>query len=303
MSPLLLKRYEVKPKLKEDISALPFLLPFTILYFIFTLFPVFQGIFISFHRWSLMGKIRFVGLQNYVKLFHDPFFYSSFKNTLIFVLLSTPTMIITSLSFALLANRKTKVKKFLRTAYYMPCVLSVSVISYITIFMAQPYMGFINGLLHSLKLIPLDTELFLLTDPGKVWGTIIVATIWWTVGFNMMLYISALQDIPEQVYEAANIDGANEVQKFFRITLPQLAPITKLLVMLQIIASFKVFSQIFLITKGGPGNTTRPLIQYIYATGFQRNHMGYSAAISYILFIILLVLGIIQIKINKYSKA
>jgi len=289
----------LKKNLKEDLSAIPFLLPFTLLYMTFTIFPVLQGIYISLHRWSLMGRLRFIGVDNYLKLFQDDLFYEALKNTTLFVLLSTPTMIVTALFLALLANRKTKVQKFLRVSYYLPSVLSVSVISYITIFMARPYMGFTNGLLHSLGITGLDTELFFLTDPSLVWGTIVIATIWWTVGFNMMLYLSALQDIPDQLYEAAGIDGATKWQQFTRITLPQLKPTTKLLTLLQAIASFKVFGQIWLITKGGPGHATRPLIQYIYQTGFERSHMGYSASMSYILFVLLVILGVLQTRLNK----
>jgi multiple sugar transport system permease protein len=124
----------------------------------------------------------------------------------------------------------------------------------------------------------------------------VVVTLWWTVGINMILYLSALQDIPDSLYEAARLDGATDWQLFWHITLPLLKPITNTILLLQLIASYKVFAQIWLITRGGPLNETRPIIQYIYEQGFQNNNLGYAAAMSYVLFIILLILSIIQMK-------
>ncbi len=128
------------------------------------------------------------------------------------------------------------------------------------------------------------------------WVSIVGVTLWWTVGFNMILFLTALQDIPDHLYEAAEIDGATRWQMFKSITLPQLIPISRVILLLQVLSSFKVFAQILLITDGGPGTSTRPLIQYIYEMGFERYDLGYAASMSYVLFFILLVLSIIQIR-------
>ena len=203
-----------------------------------------------------------------------------------------------ALGLALLANRATKAKRVYRTIYFLPNLLSVSVISYIAIFMAQPYdMGFLSKLMHTLGVDP-NYEIFWLSDDHLAWVTVVVATMWWTQGYNMMLYISALQDIPDHLYEAAAIDGATSRQQLFKITLPLLNKTTALILMLQIIASFKVFQQIWLITKGGPGRATRPLIQYIYEQGFQKQKLGYACSMSFVLFFILIVLTLIQRKIQ-----
>lgn len=285
---------------RADLVALLFLLPFTIFYVVFTIYPVVQGAYMSLFKWTLMGKQHFLGLDNYAKFLGDKFFWGSLWNTVKFVIYSTPTILLISLGMALLANRNTRLKRFFRAAYFMPNLLSVSVISYITIYMVQPYgMGFISSVL---KTLGYQEEIFLLKDQGLVWYMIVGATAWWTCGYNMMLYISALQDIPDQLYEAASIDGATSFQQMTRITLPLLKPTTLLITMLQIISSFKVFGQIWLITKGGPGTATRPLIQYIYETGFKKNNLSYAAAMSFALFAILVVLTLIQLRLGNRKE-
>lgn len=285
------------------LGIIAFLLPFTVFYILFTIWPVIQGFYVSLYKWGLMGKIKFVGTANYTRFLKDKFFWQSLGNTATFVAVSVPLLVILALVLALLANRTSKLKRFYRASFYLPNILSVSVISFITIYMASPYMGFINGLLHTLKVIPANVEPQWLSNSNLTWVTIAVATVWWTVGFSMLLYISALQDIPDQLYEAAKIDGASKSRQLFRITIPLLAPTTSLVLLLQMIASFKVFGQIFLITRGGPGTLTRPLIQYIYETAFTKNDLGYASAMSYALFLILVVLSVIQIRLqNRGAK-
>lgn len=297
-------RSEKARALRGDLIAACFLVPFAILYTVFTIYPVFQGLYMSFYKWNLMGKQGFVGLENYTKMFTDKFFWGALANTTKFVIFSTPTIMISSLVLALLCNRPVKGKRAFRTIFFIPNLLSVAVISYIFIFMAQPYdMGFISNLLHSIGFNQ-DFEIFWLKDENLAWVTVVVATMWWTQGYNMMLYISALQDIPDHLYEAASIDGATSRQQLFHITLPMLNQTTALILMLQIIASFKVFQQIWLITKGGPGRATRPLIQYIYEQGFEKQKLGYACSMSFVLFFILIILTLIQRKIqNKGEKA
>lgn len=288
---------------KNILTALLFVLPFTVFYLIFTIWPVLQGLYVSVNKWGLMGKIKYVGAANYAKLIKDKFFWQSLGNTTLFVVISVPLLLILALTLSLLANRSSKLKRFYRASYYLPNILSVAVISNITIYMASPYMGFLNGILHALRILPADIEPQWLSDQHLVWWTIAWTTVWWTVGFNMLLYISALQDIPDQLYEAAKIDGASPARQLFSITLPLLQPTTYLVLLLQIIASYKVFGQIFLITRGGPGTLTRPIVQYIYETAFTNNNMGYASAISYALFLILILLSILQLRLqNKGAR-
>ncbi len=289
-------------RLRGDLIAACFLLPFTVLYTIFTIYPVFQGAYMSFFKWNLMGKQAFIGVDNYVNMVEDKYFWQALWNTTKFVLYSTPAIMLSSLVLALLANRVSPLKRLYRTVFFLPNLLSVAVISYITIYMCQPYdMGFLSNLMHTLG-APTEFEIFWLKDKHLAWVTVVVATLWWTQGYNMMLYISALQDIPDQLYEAASIDGATPRQQLFKITLPMLSKTTALILMLQIIASYKVFQQIWLITAGGPGRATRPLIQYIYEQGFQKQKLGYACAMSFVLFFILIILTLIQRKIGRKGE-
>ena len=281
-------------KRKQVLMVMAFVLPFFILYTLFTIWPVLQGVYVSMHKWTLMGKIKFVGLDNYMKFFSDKKFVAALCHTLYFVVITTPSLVITALILALFANRPNKLKKGLRICYYLPSVLSVSVASFIAKYMFTPYRGFINGFLHFIHVLPPEQEIQWLNETNLAWSALSSMTVWWTVGFSMLLYLSALQEVPSQVYEAASIDGANKRQQLFAITLPLLKPTTYLVILLQMIASFKVFGQIYMITKGGPAGSTRSLIQYIYETAFKKNNMGYAAAMSYVLLSIMIILTIIQ---------
>ncbi|WP_080872671.1 carbohydrate ABC transporter permease [Oceanobacillus timonensis] len=283
----------------QDMKALPFLIPFLIVYMIFTIFPVIKGLEMSFYDWSLIGKLEFIGLENFTVMFSDPYFWRSLGNTTLFVILTTPTMMVLALGLALLANLNTKLQTFFRGAYFLPSILSVAVISFLAIFMLQPYNGFVNTILQG---IGVQAEPFWLANKYLAWITIVVVTLWWTVGTNMILFLVALQDIPESLYEASEIDGATRWQQFWYITLPQLKPISKVILLLQVLASFKVFAQIMLITGGGPGDATRPLIQYIYESGFTQNNLGYAATMSFALFFILLILSIIQLRSQRSGE-
>jgi multiple sugar transport system permease protein len=204
---------------------------------------------------------------------------------------------------ALIANRNSRLQKFYRSVFFLPSILSVAVASFLGLFIFQPYTGFLNSLLHLVHLIPDDKEIFWLTETNLAWIAVAFLTLWWTVGFNFILYLSAMQDIPDDMYEAARLDGATDSQLFWQITLPLLNPITKTITMLQIIASFKVFLQIYIITGGGPLDQTRPVIQYIWQTGFRKNNLGYASTMSYMLFFILLVLSALQYWMNNRKEA
>ncbi len=283
-----------KMRRRTALIALAFLLPFLILYTIFTIWPVIQGFYVSLHKWGLMGKQDFLGFANYAKLLTDNNFWGALRNTLVFTVITTPLLVVTALVLALFANRPNRIKRGLRILYYLPSVLSVSVASFIAKFAFSPYTGLLNGILHAIGVLPAGQEIQWLNDPVLAMITVSVMTVWWTVGFSMLLYLSGLQDISPDLYEAAAIDGASKRQQLFSITLPLLKPTTWLVILLQMIACIKVYGQISLITGGGPASSTRPLVQYVYETAFKRSDMGYAAAISYVLFAILLVLSLVQ---------
>lgn len=285
-----MQRIKRRHELRADLVALGFLLPFAIIYTIFIIWPVGEGAYMSAFKWGLMGKQKFLGWENYTRFLGDKFFWSSLWNTTKFVIYSTPTIIFASFGLALLANRTVRIKRLLRAAYFVPNLLSVSVISYIAVYMLRPYgMGFFSVLLKNLGF---TEELFFLKDQTLAFWSVVVATCWWTMGYNMMLYISAMQDIPDQLYEAASIDGAGVARQLWSITLPILRPTHLLILMLQLISSFKIFAQMKLITDNN--NKFWSLIAYIYEASFNKNNLGYGAAMSYALFLILIVLTLIQ---------
>ena len=286
-------------KARATTTAVLFILPFFVLFTIFTVYPIIQGVWVSLNKWSLMGRQEFVVLENYIKMFHDKNFSAALLHTCFFVLLSVPFLVLVSLIFALFANRKVKYKKFLRTSFYVPSVLSVSVASYITVYTFAPYRGLVNGILKSMGLITTQNEPLWFQSTGLAWVVIVIMTVWWTIGFPFLLYLSALQEISPELLEAASVDGANSRQQLFSLTIPLLKPTIRLVVMLEVIASFKVFGQIYMITGGGPANTTRPLIQYIYEQAFDKNKLGYASAMSYVLFAILIVCTLVQQKLNR----
>jgi multiple sugar transport system permease protein len=286
----------------RTLTAFLFLFPFFALYTVFTIWPVIQGVYVSLHKWGLMGKIRFLGFDNYSRFLTDRYFWEALWHTTWFVIISVPLLVVVPLCLGILANRGFRMKKFLRIAYYVPTVLSVAVISRIAGWIFGAYNGFLSFLLHDWGILAPNQEIMWFQDVSLIWVVVTLTTVWWTIGFSMMLVISALQDIPEQLYEAADLDGAGKARQLFSITLPLLKPIIYLILLLQMIASFKIFGQIQLISGGGPGTATRPLIQYIYESAFRQSDMGYGAAMSYALFIILVVLSYLQLRLQRKKE-
>ncbi len=271
-----------------------FLLPFMLLYSVFTLFPLVQGIIMSVHSGRFGLPQKFAGISNYVHIFKDSYFYEALGNTIIFVLISTPLIVFFGLVFALIANSTFKAAKVMKIAAFLPYILSISVITSIWVYIFKPYIGLLNNYLIKFGFV--SDQVFWFDTTSLAWTTIVVATVWWTVGFNMILFIAGLQEIPDSLYEASSIDGASKFQQLLYITLPSLKNITMMIVLLQIIASFKLFGQPFLMTGGGPGTSTRPLVQYIYEKGFTDWNAGYASAMSYVL---LLLMAIVAFVYNK----
>jgi multiple sugar transport system permease protein len=225
---------------------------------------------------------------------NDAVFWTSFGNTLKFVVLSTPLIVGVGLLLALFLNRSERSAGLYRTLYFAPYVFSVAVITLIWGFLLNPQRGILAAFLAFFGIEPISW----LTDPQLAMPAIVVTTLWWTVGFNMVLFLAGLQDIDPSIYEAATIDGAGAWSKFLHITIPGLRRTILLVMILQIIASFQIFGQVFIMTRGGPGGTTRVLIQYIYESGFRDFQLGYAAAMSLFLFVVMLVISYLQFRVT-----
>lgn len=274
------------------VTGVLMVLPYTIFFLLFSMIPILYGFGVSFYDWSLLGDKTFIGLQNYVNLMQDEEFRTNLLNTVLFTVVSVPLITGVGLLLAVMVNGIRKGQAFLRISFFMPYVLSVSVISSIWVIFLQPYTGLLNRILRGIGLI--NSEIFWLSDSTLAWASIIMATLWWTIGFVFVLFLAGLQDIPESYYEAAGLEGANRWQTFRYITFPSLSRVTVLVVVLQTIASFKIFGQSKLITGGGPAGATKTVVFSIYENGFQTFQMGYASAIAFVLMLVILVISLLQ---------
>lgn len=267
-----------------------FSLPFLVTYGLFLVFPIGFGLFISFFKWNILSGRRFIGLLNYTTIFSDRIFYSSLGHTAQFVLMTTPTLLLAGFLMALFVTSKSRLRSLAENVFFLPYILSITVIGTLWAWLFQKNFGLINQVLTALGNEPLGW----LTDPRYAMGSVSIATLWWTAGFNMVLFSAGIKQIPTEVYESSEIDGAGPVRRLFSITIPLLKPTIVLCSVLQVIASFKVFGQVFVMTGGGPFGKTRVLIQYIYEAGFTYFKMGYASAMAYLLFMIILLVSLAQ---------
>lgn len=220
----------------------------------------------------------------------DSQFWLSFGNTLLFVALSTPVIVGTGLALALALNRPSRFTGLLRAMFFAPYVLSVAVMTLIWAFMLNPSLGLVGMIGDWFGADPIN----LLNSSTWAMPAIVLATLWWTVGFNLVLFLAGLQDIDVQQYEAASLDGANPWQKFRHVTVPGLKRTIRLVVVLQVIYSFQIFGQVFIMTRGGPDGATRVLIQHIFERGFRDFQLGYASAMSVFLFIVIILVSVVQ---------
>ncbi len=286
----------MKAKSRINLPVLYFVLPFMVVYVIFQIYPLFQAVIASMYKWDLLtSSMSFIGFKNYLHMFRDPTFWSSLLNTVEFVIFSTPLLIGVGLLFALLLNGTGSKKVLFRTAFFAPYVFSVSIVTLIWGFMFNPQKGLLGEFSRMIGAEPINW----LTDPTFAMPAIIIATLWWTVGFNMVLLLAGLQDIDPSLYESSSLEGATWFQDLFYITLPSLRRTLELVTILQIIMSFQIFGQVYILTKGGPGGTTRVLIQYIYETGFRDHQLGYASAMAFILFLVMAMVSFFQFKLSK----
>jgi len=284
------------PGNKDNRDGYLFALPFLIVFVLFMIYPLIHGFFISFFKWDILSTKVFLGLDNYIKLFSDSKFYISLWHTFKFVLITTPVLLFLGFVMALFVNSKSPFKKAGENIFFLPYIFSMTVVSTLWAWLFQKQYGLFNHLLAIINIEPVGW----LTDPLWAMWSVSFATFWWTAGFNMILLSAGIKQISREVFESAEIDGASYLQRVKRITIPLLKPTIVLCLILQTIASFNVFGQVYVMTGGGPYGKTRVLIQYIYETGFNYFKMGYSAAMSYILFLIILIFSVL---INKLGES
>ncbi|MBM0259287.1 carbohydrate ABC transporter permease [Micromonospora sp. 4G55] len=282
-----------------------FLAPYLLLFLAFGLLPILFGVWLSVHQWDLQLPNRpFVGLDNYRDLFDSESaiygdWWSSVRATAIFTVFSVPLLVVVPLGLALLLNRSFPGRTFFRAVYFAPYVLGVAVIGLLWRFLLDANLGLVNRLLGAVGL-PSDTPW--VTDVPWAWVSLVGVTVWWTSGFNAVIYLAGLQDISPELYEAARMDGANAWDRFRNVTLPGLRPVMLFVLTTTILASANVFGQSFLITQGAPGQQTRTVVWRIVDEGLRDNDAGRAAAMSIIFALALTVISIVNFRFFRYRE-
>jgi multiple sugar transport system permease protein len=306
---------------RDKLSPYLYILPAMIIIVAFRLIPILLSFIISFFDWKMTGIGDFVGLDNYLKLFSDKEFLQSMTNTLWFVAIVVPATVIFSLFFATLLNNIKKLRGLFRTAYFLPYVTSMVAVSIVWKIIFQQRSGLLNFILEGVGLEPMKwlnepTGIFTLLfqnfgialpdwagGPSLALFSIMIVTVWKSIGYNTIIYLAGLQNISKDYYEASSIDGASRMRQFFKITLPLVSPTTYYVLMMTTIVTFQAFSQIYLMTgtpAGGPNGTTSLIVYYIFEAGFIDMNFSYANAIALVLFAIILLLTLVQRKLEKH---
>jgi len=275
-----------------------YLAPFLVFFGVFLLYPICYGLYVSLTHWDLVTPPIFVGLSNYADLLSDSLFLTSLRNTALFVALNVPLAVAIPLGLAVLVNDPIFGRTVFRGAFTAPLMISVASVGILWTWFLNPAFGLIN---YYLGLIGLPGQNWLTQSPWAM-VAIVITTVWWTTGWNLVLFLAGLQDIPEHLYDAAKTDGAGTWQLFWPITLPSLRPTILFVTATTIIGSFRVFGQVFVMTNGGPFDSTRTVVQHIYETGFRDFKMGGASAVAWVLFLIVAVFTLIQFRLLREAE-
>jgi multiple sugar transport system permease protein len=284
---------------QRDWRGLLFVAPFLALYLLILVFPLLRGLWLSFSQVDLFGAGHFVGFGNYARLLHDPVFGTSLVNTFEVTLMIVPVLTIISLLLALALNRAGKGAAIMRGIFFASAVLSVTIVTLIWRFVLAPDAGLLGEAWKALGWEPLP----FLSDVHLALPALAITTIWWSVGFPMLLFLAGLQQIPEDMYEAAALDNSNSWTTFWRITVPALRRTLILVVMLQTAAQLQLFGQSQLLTAGGPSGASRTAVLFLYESAFGRWELGYASAAAEVLFLIILAVTLTQYWVTSRSEA
>lgn len=274
-----------------------FLIPAGLLLVIFFFIPFFQTVLMSFQDYGNIYNSTFIGFQNYIKLFHNPVFYKVLINTFIYLLVAVPILAIVPLFLAILLNRKIRGITLYKILIYLPVIVSI-VVAAIAFKWLYAEQGILNYIVSSLGLQPIGW----LTDPKWALYSVIIVTIWKGIGYYMMIYLAALMSVPKELYEACDIDGAGFLRKHLTVTIPHIMPTIALIVTISSISAMKVFAEIYVMTKGGPLNSSKTIVYYIYERAFENLDLGYASAMAVVLLGIVMVFSLINILCFERKK-
>ncbi|MFW5697539.1 MAG: carbohydrate ABC transporter permease [Fimbriimonadaceae bacterium] len=271
-------------------AAAVFLAPYGILFLIFVLGPLFYGLWISMHNWHILSReVPFVGLANYATALNDDLFVVSLVRTAYFIVLVVPLGNALSLLFAIGLNQGFRGTQFYKVAFYLPVVLSIAVTAILWRWLYSSESGLLNYYL--------GTQIQWLGSPDWAMPSLALMSIWWGAGGNMLIYLAALKAVPKQLLEAASLDGASYWKRFWSVTWPAIKPATLFCLVISVIAASQVFGQSYILTNGGPADSTLTVMLYMYRQGFGMYQLGYASAIAYLLFLLVLGLSLVQFKL------
>ena len=271
--------------------GLLFILPAMLGILIFIIIPIFCSFGLSFTKWDLLNSVQFVGFGNYKALLNDKLFYKILANTIVFALSVSVLGVIMPLVLASILNTKIRGSEFFKSAYFLPFITPMVVIGIVWAWIFDPNIGFLSQILH--------IHINWLYDSNFAMPALIIVSVWKLIGYNMIIFLSGFSNISQNLFEAARIDGANAVQTFKNITIPLLSPTIFFVVIITAISSFQVFDLIYLMTEGGPFDSTNVLVYAIYKNAFEYFNVGKASAIAYVLFTIILILTLIQWNLRK----
>ena len=281
---------------RHELEAFLFLLPTLVIIFSFRLVPILFSFLLSLFNWDLLTPMRWAGIDNFTRLAVDPLFWKSVRNPLFYTVVSVPLGFLCSLSVALLLNQKIRAVGLYRTIYFIPVITSIIAVSIVWKGIFHPSQGLLN---HLIGLVGLPPQRWLL-DPKWAMLSIIAMSVWKGLGYNVIIFLTGLKNIPQHLYEAAMVDGAKRWHQFRHITWPLLSPVTFFVLVMSTIGSFQVFAQIYMMTPGGgPQNSTTTVVFYLYKVGFGDFHFGYASAVAFELFILIFVLTLIQRRVGE----
>lgn len=286
-----MKKFVEKLLINKNSAAWIFILPAIIGTFIFIIIPVICSFSLSFTKWDLLNPIQFVGFKNYSELFHQALFWKILLNTIVFAVSTSVFGVIIPLILAYVLNNKIRGSEFYKSAYFLPFITPMVVIGIIWSWIFDPNIGLLNQVLN--------IHINWLYDTKFAMPALIMVSVWKLIGYNMIIFLSSLSAISQSLFEAAKIDGANSFQIFKNITIPMLSPTIFFVVIITAISSFQVFDLIYLMTQGGPFDSTNVLVYSIYKEAFEYFNVGRASAIAYVLFVIILVLTLIQWNLRK----
>jgi multiple sugar transport system permease protein len=280
-------------------SNMLYVAPYLFLYVTLLVYPLLAGFWLSLHKADFFGGSRFVGLQNFVRLFNDKVFLGAVGNTFYFIVLTVPALALIGLALALALNRATRGAAFLRGVFFASSVLSVTIVTLLWRVVFAPEGGFIANVLNYFG----RPSIPFLSDEDLALPAIGITTIWWCIGLPMMLFLAALQQVPRELYEAAALDNAGRWKTFWNVTLPSIRRTFALVVIIEVVLQFQLFGQAQLMTLGGPNNASRPMVLFIYEVGFNRWDVGYAVAAGQILFGLILIAAMAQYLVARRKEA